>query len=112
MRTIVRIEDSKGIGICRSKLADNLIDEIVYKVMRDFRSPLNDPGINRYPKTNEYCAFRSLRQLKSLYSKEDLQYLQSAGFKIYLISIEKYTLGKRQVLFRKVDIIKKELITL
>ena len=111
MREIIRIEDSMGIGICRSTKLTESLEKIIFRVMsKKFPTPLNEHGIKRPIKNYEYCAFRSLRQLKSLYSKEELQILQENGFEIQLLTVSNYTLGRRQVLFRKCDIINKKII--
>ena len=122
MKTIncIRFEDSKGIGFIKSKEIDvirliptfwnnHFHPNLYYEDRRKFFPvPHKDRELNISFKGKEwFCAFKNLRQVKRIFTKEDLNILVNNGIKIYFLEISEYQEGRRQILYTKESIINK-----
>lgn len=116
--TIVRIEHPvTKVGLWKSDIflwsttsreVYTRLNIIANNAMKNFPTPHTDTHKRIYPK--EYCAFRSLRQLKARINKDDLIFIQSLGFEIQLLTVSHYRISRRQVLFEKKHILSKSII--
>lgn len=110
---IVRIEhkiDGKGIFRSQTKSCRNRFERIkchteLYERHRyNFPPPYRDKGIMRSPFYDEFCAFKSIDELQSWVTKEELQRLIKVGFKVLVHDVSDCVIGEYQVLFMKEDI--------
>lgn len=113
MKTIIRIEHSKqGLGLFRA--IDNCGNAIIRKLPfysslsakhSNFPTPDDDIGIERYPEENEYCAFKSIEQLKQWIESEWFNTIIELGFKILLLDVIDCVEGEYQILYKKENVI-------
>jgi hypothetical protein len=109
---IYRVEHKNGNGIIMA--TDNegcpLYNSISSKFINRYgKFPLPDEDylIDRLPNKDEYCAFKTKKDLKKWIKKNELKELISLDFNIQKITIEKRNLiiGKHQILFKKDHIV-------
>lgn len=135
MYTIVRIEHEDGFGMFR------VPTEYYFDKDYEPRSETADVEfVNRYQigdsdETNEmyrrhsmrrtprqdgieltddmFCAFDSLETFNALVEPEEVKFLLTKGFKVYMLEVKEVAKGSHQVCFRKEDIItRKDISTL
>ncbi len=115
---IIRIEHPlSGNGIFHSNDAEgnrlyNSLqhNDFIWRHDDIFPTPREDHGIRREITKNEFCAFKTIEQLQSLFYKEELDELISIGFNVLLINIDICVVGDQQILFEKENIISSEII--
>lgn len=112
---IIRIENEKdGLGIFHSRNKSDKVFGNLYKFKsltnrhhKLFPPPQYDKCIQRYPNSDEFCAFKSTKQMEEHITKHEIKKLIKSGFIILLIKINKNKceIGEYQILFKKKDII-------
>lgn len=99
---IWRVEDIEGLGCYRheaGEVADYFIEKHDKDIKGNHPTPELDIGIKRKMKSKEICGFKTLRQAKKWFTREDLTILKHFEFKLKKIKVSKITaIGKRQVL--------------
>ena len=112
---IVRVQHKRdGYGLFRSRTSRaNIvrIDKIpklndLSKRHSAFPTPINDKGIKRYPDYEERCAYKSIEQLTTWITPEELKILINNGFIILLITASECTVGDYQILYHPKNITK------
>lgn len=115
-KTVIRIEHPKdGKGIWQSKNeGDKFIinslscfDDIITKHI-DFPVPYCD-GLSIGH--DDFCAFKSVEQVKQWIDDTWWNEIIDAGFKVYMIDISVWQEGEHQILFKKKDIAQQKDIT-
>lgn len=107
---IVRIEnENDGLGVFRShvKNVDDLPTELcrnIYHRHSRFPTPNKDKKLGSID-SDEFCAFKSINQLKRWFTKKELVEINKIGFKILLLDVSNYAIGTNQILYKKKDII-------
>lgn len=81
-----------------------------YHDMDKYPNPLNDKGINRFIKPNEYCACKSLEQLHHWFTEEDARTLAKTRIYPYKIVVRDCVVGDKQVLFTKDNVVRRSRI--
>lgn len=116
---LIRIEHKDGYGIFRS-LDDN--SNFRWNVYND-TNPLMKSLCERHIKfpspfeegyslsRNEFCGFKTIDQILEWFSPEELKYILSNDFDIYLIKVNFAIVTDYQVFFQKDNTISKEKIT-
>lgn len=98
-------EDKRGMFNSRHsyKVEDTIrITQFPYPI----NCPYDDPKIKRgIIKRKEFCAFKSLKDVKKYISRKDYDLLTSKGFKLLRIRIDKCVIGKEQVLYQRKNIL-------
>jgi hypothetical protein len=114
---VYRIEHPfDGKGIFTSKTPNKqyysdispIINDMLNEHVCSFPCPEDDKEINRPMEYYEFCAFKSLKDIKKYISKIQLNELARLGFIIYELEIIKGCIGEYQVLFHKEDITKQQ----
>lgn len=114
MQSIIRVEHPEsGKGIFRHDLFDlNSDNQRVYDEMCDrhnsFPTPYEDQHINRFIRTNEFCAFKSIEQIQQWIQPNEFQVIIELGFKIYLLDVSECTIGEYQILYKKEHILQQK----
>lgn len=113
MKTIIRIEHpTTGNGLFRAD--DDYGNAIIWKAYfhsslsakhYNFPIPYDDIGIKRDPEENEYCAFKSIEQLKQWIEFDWFNTIIELGFKILLLDVIDCVEGEYQILYKKENII-------
>ena len=78
-----------------------------YHDMDKYPNPLNDTGIGRFIKPNEYCACKSLEQFHHWFTEEDARTLAKVGIHPYKIVVRECVVGDKQVLFTKKSVVRR-----
>lgn len=119
----IRIEHSKsGKGIFTHGLD---VDPQIYKEGVDylsnsisffqrhnkFPSPMGDKKIKRYAAENEFCAFKSLEQLREWVTSKEIREFIKMGFKVLLLDLTDCIEGDFQIIYCKEDIVQVKDIT-
>lgn len=113
--TLVRIE-RRGHGVFRPKnrkIQKNRLTQNVYErhCGGGFPLPYKD-GINRTKFwENWYFGYKSVEQFQEWIYQDELEYFIKNGFRVYMIEVVEYQLGKKQVGFTLRGVIKKTDIT-
>jgi hypothetical protein len=111
MKTIIRIEHSSGFGIWRAMIGIehacyrfSFYDDMDRKHI-DFPPPIKDSGITRYIGDDEFCAFKSLEQLRKWVNSEWIDEMLTFDFKVLLIDVSECIEGEYQIIFKKEHIL-------
>lgn len=114
MITVVRIENiEQGMGIFgymdeleRYPLADE-----TYRRHLRFNTPDEDGLDLRMNGQEWFCAYKSLSQFEEWVKREEAQFFIQNGFKIVMLDITDYQIGRDQVIFTKESIVQEVDIT-
>ena len=82
-----------------------------YKRHLNFPNPKDDKKIKRFIAKNEFCAFKSVEQLKEWVTTEEIKEFIEMGFKVLLLDLTVCIEGDFQILFKKEDISQSKDIT-
>lgn len=115
---VIRIENKQGVGCFAAKAGKNayalipdacerhFVGKDSYKMQ--FPTPRQEK-LNLYEDGYEwFCAFKSIKQLNRLFLPNEIKTLIENGFDIYLLTVNNYQKGRRQIIFTKKSIITKE----
>lgn len=113
---VIRIENKKGIGCFQAN--KDAYDLIPDACRRHFfgkdskKTPFPTPtkeGLNLCKDKKEwFCAFKNIKQLNKLFLPNEIKTLIENNFNIYLLTVNEYQKGRRQIIFTKESIITKE----
>lgn len=106
---IVRVEHSEtGVGPYRDNYhgtkAAIYLNDMVNRHCKPSKhpSPHDDTGINRSPKSGEFCGFKDLKQLHQWFTDDEIIIMESFGYKITTIeNVEIIVEGEKQILYCK-----------
>jgi hypothetical protein len=110
----IRIEHNNGIGIFRNEEYEKasrtgILKEAIQKHF-DWGSPNEFPcpeedNLDLWKDDKEwFCAFRTIKQLQGLFTKNELKEIDTAGYSINMIEISEYQKSKHQILYTKESI--------
>jgi hypothetical protein len=116
---IYRIEDSLGVGIYFSKLIYWLFNdnEEVDQIRQNhigLKCPQEEHELDCTIYPQEYCAFKSTKDLVRFMTPKGLEYLVNLGFlvKELVVHKDRCRFGDHQVLFEKAGIIEERILKL
>lgn len=112
---IIRIERD-GIGVFKhgdDDLYQHPIAKRTYRRHNGGGFPVPElEGLNLSKDCKEwFCAYISIEDFQAWILPEEVVYFKSVGFKVFLLEVGEYQIGKKQVIFTKESIISKEDIT-
>lgn len=112
MKTVIRIEHTKdGRGLFRSGTAHNRTIEKLYchdallGKHSGFPTPFHDNLINRRPKRNEYCAFKSIEQLQEWLESDWIKEAIKFGYRVLMLDVSEYVEGEYQILYKRCNVL-------
>ena len=111
MKTLIRIQHNNGKGLFRALdtkgecILESLhcYEALTYKHW-EFPSPLEDNLLNGISK-KEFCAFKSIEQVKQWIEPEWFNEIIKAGFKVLLLDVSDCREGEYQILYKKEDVL-------
>ncbi len=96
MSTVYRIEDVDHSG---PYTGFNMLSK-EFPSWGNMPTPDIDSGINRWPRSYEFCGFNSMQQLSEWFTEHELAWLFNKGYNVVkLDDIEITATGEHQVLF-------------
>ena len=110
MSIVLRIEHSvtmKGLFNCKQYgIYSDYYNDIFVTISQrhgdgNFPTPEEDKGIEGDIEKDEFCSFKSVEQIQQWFTKEELTYLHSKGFRILMIDVNFVREGEYQILFKK-----------
>jgi hypothetical protein len=107
MQTIYRVqnEEQKGPYCVTDEDVGEETKEKLNKILlshgrnKKNPTPIKDKGIRRYTDSNEYCGFKSMKQLMEWFTEKELKDLKKFGFNVEKIQGEIVAEGAKQILF-------------
>lgn len=112
--TVIRIEyPESGLGLFRSTKTDEAFDEsgeldALRQRHYNFPMPHRDGISMSLCGAEWFCAFKSVDQVKQWVTTEEITFLKSLGFVVYMLDVTEYQLGGSQVAFTKESIVSKK----
>ena len=122
----IRIEHTDGVGMFIARNRDGSLRD--QSVLSGYYNAETDYSIKRsiwerhdqFPALyldiknatgDHFCAYKSIDQLKEWLTTEEIVYLKSLGYSVYLLELETALIGEYQIAYKKTDIITKQDIT-
>ena len=114
MPQLVRVEHKDGHGIFRHKilrpdLNELGLSELVDRHYNEIPTPREDIG--RFIREYEFCAFKSIEQVKNHILPQEMKILLENDYRVYLIEVSECVEGSSQIIFEKEKIISKKNIS-
>lgn len=110
MGIVYRIENSDGSGLFNSEIGKIKPS----KFWREFLNTHDEPTAIedfRWFNKHQFCAYKSMEQIKRLYKQKYINRLLKIGFRFYMIDLKYFEESANQIIFYKTDIVEKIDIT-